>query len=400
MASKALIITPTPTHPDNAGNRKGVLQICNTLRHLGYELDCVYFPFEGFDSEQMSNYFKGNLFIPDKHAIYSNKPRLAYILKRLREKIIRTFFLNKKEQDQDSLRFNFLIDESVPVYINHWFKKNIDVHSYKLVVCEYVWMSRFLNYFPDHVFKIIDTHDIFSNRYKIYQKINKPPEWISLFPSEEAKGLQRANLLVSVNDEEKEYFQKLSGIKCIRFGFMPENNFIKKDIFEFKLLYFASANQLNLKSIEWFLSEVWSAIVSAESKAQLLIGGRICSVLKTNSPQVSLLGEFDNPHDFYSQGDIIINPEQSGTGLKIKAIEAFSYGLPLVATKEGVMGAGSPFLNHYIEANSASDFATAVIELFTNTKKRGETVENARKWLENLRVSTENELRDHLNINS
>jgi polysaccharide biosynthesis protein PslH len=382
---KALVLTPTPTHPDNAGNRKGVLQLCNTFQELGYDLDCVYFPFENFDEKAMSDYFDGRLFVADRKLLYSNKPRWSYYKKRLKEKLSKrasSLFLKEEERNAESLCNNSLIDEHVPVYLLHWFKKNIKVHEYSLVLCEYVWMSAFLNFFPESVFKIIDTHDVFSNRYQLFKKLSANPGWVSLFPSQEAKGLKRANLLIAVNDDERAYFEKLSGVKCVQFGFSPDLQLLPKHEFDYRLLYFASSNSLNQISINWFLKEVFPLITAKQPQTKLLIGGRICSVLQTNDPRIEIKGEYENPAEFYKLGDIVINPESSGTGLKIKAIETFAFGLPLVATTAGAMGADKPFMNHFVMADSPDEFATAVLELFNSEAKRKKLVENAVQWLQ------------------
>lgn len=382
---KALILTPTPTHPDNAGNRKGVLQLCTTFRELGYELHCVYFPFETYDHAAMENYFEGKLYVPDKNQIYSNKPRAAYYKKRIKEKIIRKgskFFLKKNETDPESLRYNSFIDEHIPVYLLNWFKININPGEFDLVLCEYVWMSKFLEYFPSSTFKIIDAHDVFSDRYKIFKKLSVKPGWVSLFPSEEAKGLKRANLLIAVNDEERKYFKNISGVECVQFGYSPALNPLPVHEFNYRLLYFASSNDLNRMSLNWFVNEIFPRIIQEQPNVKLLIGGRICSVFQSADPHIEIKGEFHNPADFYKLGDVVINPESTGTGLKIKAIETFAYGLPLVATTAGAMGADKPFMNHVAIANTAEEFTTAIVDLFQSDLKRRELIENAIKWLQ------------------
>ncbi len=54
---------------------------------------------------------------------------------------------------------------------------------------------------------------------------------------------------------------------------------------------------------------------------------------------VDFVGRVDDLwRDFYSQCSLIVNPCVTGTGLKIKTVEAMSFGLPVVTTGEGCSG--------------------------------------------------------------
>ncbi|MBR9704033.1 hypothetical protein GOV12_01370, partial [Candidatus Pacearchaeota archaeon] len=39
---KILVISPTPTHPQNAGNRARVYDLLRNIKNLGYEIHLVY----------------------------------------------------------------------------------------------------------------------------------------------------------------------------------------------------------------------------------------------------------------------------------------------------------------------------------------------------------------------
>ena len=51
-----------------------------------------------------------------------------------------------------------------------------------------------------------------------------------------------------------------------------------------------------------------------------------------------IIGLVDDLDDFYRQIDIAINPMVGGTGLKIKSLEALSYGKALLATEDAMVG--------------------------------------------------------------
>ena len=53
---------------------------------------------------------------------------------------------------------------------------------------------------------------------------------------------------------------------------------------------------------------------------------------------VRLLGRVDHVEDFYDVIDVVINPVQFGTGLKIKNAESLRYGKLLITTLNGFNG--------------------------------------------------------------
>lgn len=59
-----------------------------------------------------------------------------------------------------------------------------------------------------------------------------------------------------------------------------------------------------------------------------------------------MLGQVDCLDNFYKLADLYINPMIVGTGIKIKTIETFAYGVPLLSTEFGTTGTGSSFDFH------------------------------------------------------
>jgi glycosyltransferase involved in cell wall biosynthesis len=65
---------------------------------------------------------------------------------------------------------------------------------------------------------------------------------------------------------------------------------------------------------------------------------------------------------------VVINPISTGTGLKIKNIEALGYGKPLVTTSVGAVGMENGSHSAFLAADTAQDFANAVIGLLQDSK--------------------------------
>jgi hypothetical protein len=218
------------------------------------------------------------------------------------------------------------------------------------------------------------------------------PGWLSLYKDQEKKALKRADLILATHKNDADYFSNLSGKKNVIFNYIPEITTLPKKLFEKKLLYIASDNEINKATIESFITTTFSLILKSHPDTQLLIGGKICKKLSTKNAKVILIGEVENIKNFYSLGDIVINPEMNGTGYKVKTLEALSFGMPVVATTAGAAGAIQPFSNHLFIADTPEEFTKAVNDLFCNNEVLLQTSINAHKWVNGYKERIANTL--------
>ena len=70
--------------------------------------------------------------------------------------------------------------------------------------------------------------------------------------------------------------------------------------------------------------------------------------------------------DYYNSSKIVICPMFSGTGLKIKVIEALSFGIPVVTNERGLDGLFNKTKNGCLVTNNHEKFAGFINELFEN----------------------------------
>ena len=354
-----LFISPTPTHPANAGNRVHIMELSKLLKKHGFDVSFLYLAFENFDQEKMVEYWGDRLHIINKDALVDKGPLVRFYFKRCLEKLRK---LQRHLQLKVGIitKFQLKYNNEVDGYFPRNIKKNIrDLQAsqhFDIVICEYAAMSKALTFFDDSVFKILDTHDGFTDRFNVYLKNNLTPDWFTFYRSQEGKALQRADLVIAVQDEEKKYFSGLTKSKVIRYCTVYEPKKMPPRLFEKKLLYFASNNLINNITLKKFESEIMPLIKSKHPDVQLLVGGSICNSYVPLTERTHLTGMVDDPSDFYSSGDIVINPEYSGTGYKIKTMEALCYGMPMVCTNVGAVGLTEPYNEHFLLANDPEGF--------------------------------------------
>jgi glycosyltransferase involved in cell wall biosynthesis len=89
------------------------------------------------------------------------------------------------------------------------------------------------------------------------------------------------------------------------------------------------------------LLDLWPRIRQKLPAARLLIAGwNSEKYLGHRFPldNARLLGEVANPLDFFSQVGVLVYPTPRGTGVKVKVLESFAYGVPVVTNTEGFEG--------------------------------------------------------------
>lgn len=399
LSNKVLFISPTPTHPTNAGNRQHIKSLVNFFKTHSWEVHLLYLSLEDYNEKEMKDFIGRNLYIIPKNIIYQNKKTLDYIVKKifthlssLYRKIQMKIGVISKEQ----FLYNREVDEYASVFVKPILKSIKEKNNFDVVICEYAFTSKYLDYFDSTVFKILDTHDRFTDRFNVYLENKIHPTWVSLYRDQEEKALKRANLILAVQNSDAEYFSKLSSITTSVFNYVPEikNNYTVSGTKS--LLYFASANEINIRTLKDFVKDTFPLILNTHPDAKLIVGGSICDKFNLIHNNILFKGKFQDISTFYDLGDIVINPEKSGTGYKIKALEALSFSMPLIATTAGAQGAINPFKKHLFIADTSEEFSQIVNKLFSNPEILNLTSINAFKWINNHKNKMDKELLNHL----
>jgi glycosyltransferase involved in cell wall biosynthesis len=101
-----------------------------------------------------------------------------------------------------------------------------------------------------------------------------------------------------------------------------------------------------------------------------------------HDPTVHLHGRLPDLTACYAEADIAVVPIRAGGGTRIKILEAFAYGAPVVATSLGAEGLEGVDREHLLIADDATDFARACLELVQTPALREALARNGRSLVE------------------
>ncbi len=146
----------------------------------------------------------------------------------------------------------------------------------------------------------------------------------------------------------------------------------------------------NVEAMDWVLTHVWPEVLRSRPSAKLYIAGSgQAQVLgsKLNQPGVEVLGFVDDVRVLLDSKAVMISPILSGSGVRMKLMEAFASGIPVVSTTLGAEGLARVSGEYCELADTPSDFAKALVRIFGDPEYAAGLAERARGMIERERDS-------------
>ena len=341
---KILFFFPENPFSKRAGNVARAYTNLKHLKSLGFSIDLV-----GID-----DYYKGfgdsyeniDRNIIDDLLILTRKPtknKRSYIY--WKYKIIK---LLTKENKKNFHFTQYLLDT-----FDEFRKKT--PYNYIIINYEY-WTDIIKNKDLKGAKTIIDTHDwITLNEFYKNKEMNIGEKF-----NEEIQNLSFYDKVITISNEEYFIFSSFLGDKVINIPpSFPEN--VETEITERKydIIFVGSDNPFNVEAVTWFIDKVLPLL---HKEIRICVIGRICNYIPDNE-NIEKNPFVDNLNEYYHKSKVAICPMFGGTGIKIKVVEALSFGLPVVGTERAIDGFFQKTGNGCLVANDENLFAETVTQL-------------------------------------
>ncbi len=410
MAERILVIAEIGCGPPYYGNRSRMRSLLAELRALGYSIDFAGVRFSGEEKAATLPHI-------DRWVHSFDESKAGFFFQR------HWWSIRQGLQKAVGCRSD---ERAVQQNLDRWFhpawleeaRKLQAKENYSRVLVAYVFHSAFFEAFPAPCRKILDAHDMLSARHETIESAGVRRFWFSCSEDEECFGLERADVVLAIQEEESEIFGKLlRGKPDVRVvGHFVEPREVTENPGASDCIgYIGAYNPLNLEGLQWFIRDVWPAVRREVPAARLLVAGSICEKLKPG-PGIELLGKVRDAVQAHADFLFSINPMPSGTGLKIKTVEAMACGRPVVATPAGCAGLGAYLGQGLLEAkevdgmqhtaygmkaesggtSGAKAFAEAVLAWLRDPDEARRQGKLARKAVEDFNQRSRKELEDAL----
>lgn len=319
------------------------------------------------------NYFKSRSIAVDFVGVESDKFSQNDINELQRNDLIYKGFL-LKEFKRKKNRLKYLFGFSIPNKLKgrikdfsrirfgnqDHFNSILKSNQYDYIIISYAYWAGLVidNPYTKNAKLCIDTHDFLTSQFQ-----NSKGFSLGKYFQKEIDLLSYFEKTFVISVEENYLFSQFIKKEIITLSHIIEANFsLSSDKKEFDLVYVASDNDHNIGSANWFFTEVYPLL---NKDSRIVVIGKISKYVKEfdNVTKIEFVASLD---EYYSKSKVAICPMLSGTGLKIKVIEALSFGIPVVCNLRGVDGMSNKSDNGCLVTNNPEEFAKNIKLLLTD----------------------------------
>ena len=141
----------------------------------------------------------------------------------------------------------------------------------------------------------------------------------------------------------------------------------------------------NVTGLLHFVNNVWPQVRARVPQACLEVVGAQAppEIARLNGENgIRLHGYVPDVREIMRQCRVMAAPILHGSGTRLKILESFAVGLPVVSTRIGCEGIEARHGKHALIADSPADMADAVVTLLNDREKARQLAQNARRLVE------------------
>lgn len=287
-----------------------------------------------------------------------------------------------------SALYNLLCGESYHVrrYINSSFESRLvqilENEQYDIVHVESVFLTPYVKTIRRHsdAKVILRAHNI---EHRIWNQLSRGErnpfrKWYLKHLAMALEAYERGHVndydgVICITDQDAEVYRQMGcrrPLCAVPFAVepyrIPENLVVKP----FTLFHVGSMDwKPNIEAIDWFLSKVWPTIHRELPEARMFIAGRRMPqrLLNSRIDGVSVVGEVDDAMLFMADKSVNVVPLLSGSGIRVKILEAMSMGKPVVATSVAARGIKYTDGENLLIADTPQDFVDQLRRCFSTS---------------------------------
>lgn len=204
----------------------------------------------------------------------------------------------------------------------------------------------------------------------------------------ELKEINSFDGIYPVTKIDADFFIK-NGCKCPCIGVpvgIDSSDFIEEGISEANSLFHIGSMDWipNQQGIKWFIYEVWDKVHEQLPNVKTYFAGRAMPqwLLDLEKDGIIICGQVPDSSRFICSKEIMIVPLLSGSGIRIKIIEAMSLGKCVIATTQAAEGIMYENNKNIVIADSPEEFAASIYKCITDKDFSSSIAKNASKLIE------------------
>ena len=120
----------------------------------------------------------------------------------------------------------------------------------------------------------------------------------------------------------------------------------------------------NVRGVEWLVNEIRPLVLQQRPETRFVVAGsrpgphvrELCT-----APGVELMADVPDALALYRSARVLVNPVRTGSGTHVKAVEMLMMRAPIVTASQGTMGLPDDVKRLFKVADTAADFAAAIL---------------------------------------
>lgn len=343
---KLLYFYPENPASLNQGNNARAFALLQYFKSRNHKVDYVGIASKSFSYEDLESIKNAHLI--EKGFLLRRDKRISKALSYLITYAIPNK-LKGRIRDFDRTRFGH----------KEQFSKILKDNQYDYIIISYAYWAELIrkNKYLKEAKLIIDTHDFLSSQFQNQKRFN-----LGKYFCKEIEILNLFQKVWVISSDENYVFSQFVSSKVYTIPHALEPKFQLNSTKKYDLVYVASSNEHNVKSAQWFFEKVYPKL---NPNLSICVVGKINECIPELS-NVTKIHFVEDLNQVYSESKVAICPMLSGTGLKIKVVEALSFGLPVVCNPRGIDGLLNKTNNGCLVAEDATTFSKHIEQLLIN----------------------------------
>jgi len=254
---------------------------------------------------------------------------------------------------------------------------------------------------------VLDQHNVESDFFKQFAERKTGPKKLVARAEHRAsarferEALRGVDAVVAISGEDAKHFESLAGVRAeVVPMVLPFERKERPRPARPNLCYVGNLRwHPNVAGLDWFCREVWPKIRARVPEATFEIAGvglkpdasgRLPVPEAWKVPGVTTVGFLEDLEPLYARSLAMLAPVFGGSGVRVKMLEGFRAGMPVVTTPDGAFGLPLTDGEQALVAGDPEGFAARVQRLVDDEAVRQSVREGGYRYLEehhSLRVA-------------
>lgn len=346
-SKKILILTHKPPYPKVDGGCIAMAQFLELLLDLNHSVRLLSIETYKHPSSKVLNHpnlkfesFRVNTKINLLSAFFNLFKRESYLLSRFKSSLFREAIQRTLKRE----KFDIIVFESL--YTSPY----IDLIK-KLSTAKLIYRSHNVEHLIWSKQKTIESN--FLNKWYLHIQSNR-------LKKEELNFWNHIEKIASISKNDSDYMSKKCDATIKTIGLHIDEKFLKSSSNKNETSDFFHLGAMdwlpNQKAVDWLVNDIWPEFMKHHQEHNLHLAGRSLSIDTHQQQNVINHGEVDSAIDFMNTYNVMLIPLNSGSGIRVKIIEAMALSKCIICTS--IAADGIPYTDekNILIANDKEQF--------------------------------------------